>query len=73
MAAQVEIFWALNKGYLDDVPVEKVQDFEQAFHAFMGSNKPELSAKIEQEKILSPEFEEQLGTALKEFKDTVPY
>jgi F-type H+-transporting ATPase subunit alpha len=73
MAAQVEIFWALNKGYLDDVPVEKVQDFEQAFHAFMTSNKPELSAKIEQEKILSPELEEQLAAAIKEFKDTVPY
>jgi len=73
MAAQVEIFWALNKGYLDDVPAEKVQDFEQAFHSFMNSNKPALSEKIEQEKILSPELEEQLAAALKEFKDTVPY
>ncbi|MHB8377116.1 MAG: F0F1 ATP synthase subunit alpha [Dehalococcoidia bacterium] len=73
MAAQVETFWALNKGYLDDVPVEKVMAFEQAFHAFMGSNKPELSAKIEQEKILSPEIEDLLAAALKEFKDTVPY
>ncbi len=73
MAAQVETFWALNKGYLDDVPVEKVMAFEQAFHAFMGSNKPELSARIEQEKILSPEIEDLLAAALKEFKDTVPY
>ncbi len=73
MAAQVEVFWALNKGFLDDVPVEKVMAFEQAFHAFMSSNKPDLAAKIEQEKILSPELEALLAAALKEFKDTVPY
>ncbi|MDE3096085.1 MAG: F0F1 ATP synthase subunit alpha [Chloroflexota bacterium] len=73
MAAQVEVFWALNKGFLDDVPVEKVMAFEQAFHAFMASNKPDLAAKIEQERILSPELEELLAAALKEFKDTVPY
>jgi F-type H+-transporting ATPase subunit alpha len=73
MAAQVEIFWALNKGYLDDVPVEKVQAMEAAFHAFMSSNKPEVTAKIEQEKALSPEIEDLLGAAIKEFKDTVPY
>ncbi|HEX5478109.1 MAG TPA: F0F1 ATP synthase subunit alpha [Dehalococcoidia bacterium] len=73
MAAQVEIFWSLNKGFLDDVPVEKVQDFEAAFHAFMGSNHPEISDKITDEKVLSPEIEAALEKALKEFKETVPY
>jgi F-type H+-transporting ATPase subunit alpha len=73
MAAQVEIFWALNKGFMDDVPVEKVQDFEAAFHGFMGSNHPEISEKIADEKILSPEIEAALEKALKEFKETVPY
>ncbi|MBF6600701.1 MAG: F0F1 ATP synthase subunit alpha [Dehalococcoidia bacterium] len=73
MAAQVSIFWALNKGYLDDVPVEKVQAFESAFHAFMASNKPDVTAKIAQERALSPEIEEMLAAAVKEFKDAVPY
>jgi F-type H+-transporting ATPase subunit alpha len=73
MAQQVEIFWALNNGFLDDVPVEKVQAFEAAFHKFMESNRPELTAKIEDEKTISEEIEGLLKSALTDFKNTVPY
>ncbi|TAK61374.1 MAG: F0F1 ATP synthase subunit alpha [Dehalococcoidia bacterium] len=73
MAEQVEIFWALNNGLLDDVPVEKVQSFETAFHKFMESNKPELTAKIMDEKVISDEIAAQLKSALTDFKNTVPY
>ncbi len=73
MAQQATIFWALNNGFLDDVPVEKVQAFEAALHGYMGSNKPQITARIEQEKALSPEIEELLRAALGEFKNTVPY
>ncbi len=73
MAQQVEIFWALNNGFLDDVPVEKVQSFESAFHKFMESNKPELAAKIMDKKALDPEIEGLLKSALTDFKNTVPY
>ncbi|HZP57340.1 MAG TPA: F0F1 ATP synthase subunit alpha [Dehalococcoidia bacterium] len=73
MAQQVSIFWVLNNGFLDDVPVEKVQPFEAAFHAFMSSNKPEITQKIMSEMTLSPEIEESLRTAVTEFKSTVPY
>ncbi|MEX2245357.1 MAG: F0F1 ATP synthase subunit alpha [Dehalococcoidia bacterium] len=73
MAEQVEIFWALNNGHLDDVAVDKVQAFEAAFHKFMESNKPELSREIMEKRELTPEIEQKLGAAVKEFKDTVPY
>ena len=73
MAEQVEIFWALNNGSLDDVPVEKVQAFEAAFHKFMESNKPEIAAKLMDKKILDDEIEAALKTALTDFKNTVPY
>ncbi len=73
MAQQVEVFWALNNGFLDDVPVEKVQSFEAAFHKFMESNKRELTAKIMDEKVISDEIAGQLKTALTDFKNTVPY
>ena len=73
MAEQVEIFWALNNGFLDDVPVEKVQAFEAAFHKFMESNKPELTAKINDEKTISDEIGDLLKQALTDFKNTVPY
>ncbi len=73
MAEQVEIFWALNNGFLDDVPVEKVQSFEAAFHKFMASNHPEITAKVEDEKLLNEESEGLLKNALTAFKNTVPY
>jgi F-type H+-transporting ATPase subunit alpha len=73
MAQQVEIFWALNNGFLDDVPVEKVQAFESAFHKFMESNKPEIGATLMDEKVVSDATEEKLKAALTDFKNTVPY
>jgi F-type H+-transporting ATPase subunit alpha len=73
MAQSVQIFWALNNGFLDDVPVEKVQSFEAAFHKYMESNKPELAAKIMDEKQLTDATEGLMKTAVAEFKNTVPY
>ena len=73
MAEQVEIFWALNNGFLDDVEVAKVQAFEAAFHKFMESNKPQIAEKLMTEMALSPEIEAQLRAALAEFKQAVPY
>ncbi len=73
MAQQVEIFWALNNGHLDDVPVEKIGAFEVAFHKYMESNKPEIGKRIMDEKIMNDEIEAQLKAAVTEFKRTVPY
>ena len=73
MAEQVQIFWALNNGFLDDVPVEKVQAFEAAFHKFMESNKPEIAAKLMDEKTITDDTAATLKTALTDFKNTVPY
>jgi F-type H+-transporting ATPase subunit alpha len=73
MAQQVEIFWALNNGFLDDVPVEKVQSFEAAFHKYMESAKPDIAAKIMDQKALDDASEASLKSAVQEFKNTVPY
>jgi F-type H+-transporting ATPase subunit alpha len=73
MAQSVEIFWALNNGFLDDVPVEKVQSFEAAFHKYMEGNKPEIAAKIMDQKALDDAVEAALKAAVTEFKNTVPY
>jgi F-type H+-transporting ATPase subunit alpha len=73
MAESVEIFWALNNGFLDDVPVEKVPAFEAAFHKFMESNKPEIAASLMEEKQITDPIAEALKQALTDFKNTVPY
>ena len=55
------------------MPVEKVQAFEAAFHKFMESNKPEIAAKIMDEKAISDAIADTLKQALTDFKNTVPY
>jgi F-type H+-transporting ATPase subunit alpha len=73
MAQQVQIFWALNNGFMDDVPVEKVQAFEAAFHKYMESNKPEIARTIMSEMTLNDSIESSMRSAVEEFKKTVPY
>ena len=65
---QVMILYAAISGYLDDVDVEKVGDFEVNFHRFMESSHPEVGSAIAREKTLSEETEEVLKAAIEEFK-----
>ena len=70
---QVEILYAVVNGFLDDVPVEKVRDFEVAFLRFMESNRPQIGQDIEDKKEIKPETEEALKAAITEFKQSMPY
>jgi len=70
---EVEILYAAINGHLDDVAVNKIRDFETAFHRFMGSSHPDVGAAIEDKKEITPEIEEGLKAAINEFKQTMPY
>jgi F-type H+-transporting ATPase subunit alpha len=70
---QVEILYAAVNGYLDDLPVGKVQSFETAFDRYMESNHPEIGRDLEEQKQITPETEEKLKAAIVQFKETVPY
>jgi len=70
---QVMILYAVINGYLDDVPVEKVRDFEDNFHRFMGISHPEVGERIAREKDISNETEEALKKAILEFKASITY
>ena len=50
---QVALLWAVQNGYLDEVPVERVKDFQARLTEFLTTSKAELLAKIGQEKALS--------------------
>ena len=67
----MSIFAAVN-GFLDDVAVDKVRSFESNLYSFMDSNHPEIGNEINDKKELSPELEEKLRAALREFKQSVP-
>ncbi len=70
---QVIIIHAATAGYLDDVAVEKVRDFEKALLSFMGSNHPDIGKAIIEQKTLSDELKGRLNAALAEFKQSVPF
>jgi F-type H+-transporting ATPase subunit alpha len=70
---QVSIMFAATNGYMDDVPVEKVKDFEDAFHTFMADSKSSILNEIIEKKQLDDDLSKSLGEAIESFKKTVPY
>jgi F-type H+-transporting ATPase subunit alpha len=66
---QVAILYAVTNGLIDDVPVEKVQEWEVAFHAFMKTEKSGLLETIKIERDLSDTTSEGLKLAVSEFKE----
>ncbi|MBI5946666.1 MAG: F0F1 ATP synthase subunit alpha [Chloroflexi bacterium] len=73
LADEVGIIYALNEGFLDDVPVNKVQSFEVEFRKFLASNHPELKELIRTKREMSPDVSEALKKAIASFKQTVPF
>ena len=73
LAEEVAVIFALTNGLLDDVPTDKIAGFETAFVSFLASNKPDLAARIESERTISDETDQELRDAVAEFKETVPY
>ncbi len=63
----VSLFTA-NEGYLDDVEVEKVIDFEAALQSYMSSEQAQLLDKINEVSEYNEEIEQELHQALKDFK-----
>jgi F-type H+-transporting ATPase subunit alpha len=67
---QVMIIYAAINGYLRDIPVERVKEFEEQFINFMDSNYPEVGNTIVETGDLPQETEERLKNAIDEFKKT---
>ncbi|HER35464.1 MAG TPA: F0F1 ATP synthase subunit alpha [Halothiobacillaceae bacterium] len=64
---------AANEGLLDDVPVEKVNDFEAALHAYASDNAGELAKKIGDEGNYSDEIAAELKKVVEDFKSKGVY
>jgi len=59
--------FAANQGYLDDVEVKKIVDFEAALHSHVHSNNPDLIEKIDESGDYNDEIEGELRAALDDF------
>jgi len=65
---QVMILYAVINGYMDDIPVDKVNAFEADFHRFMETNYKEIGESIAKTKELDEKSEEALRKAVEAFK-----
>ena len=67
------VIYTAVRGFLADIPVEKVVDFQNDFLKFMRAQHPEVSRKIIEQKKLDDALEAELKSAIGEFKETVTY
>ena len=67
---QVAVLWAVQNGYVDDVPVDRTKSWQQSFTEFLTLHKPELLQKIGKEKSLSDPLTAEVKAAADAFKQT---
>ncbi|MGA2786084.1 MAG: F0F1 ATP synthase subunit alpha [Verrucomicrobiota bacterium] len=67
---QVVVLWAGQNGFVDDVPVAKIKDFQHKLTDFMTTRKPELMTRIVKDKELKDATVNDLKAAVTEFKQT---
>jgi F-type H+-transporting ATPase subunit alpha len=69
LGEQVTILYAVTKGYLDEVPVEKVLAYEENFHRFMKTSYPGIERRINEDKEIKPDTEDALRKAISQFNE----
>jgi F-type H+-transporting ATPase subunit alpha len=67
LADQVMAIYAGTRGLTDAIPVDQIRDWEVAFRRFTETSHPEIGQDIAEKKQLTPENEERLKAAVKEF------
>ena len=68
---QVSIIYAAISGFMDDVPVANVAEFEAGFHKYMQTNHPGIVGKIAETSDLGDDVVDDLRKAIDEYKQTV--
>src|ERR1700751_920673 len=62
------ILFVMQKGYLDDVPVDKIKDFRQKLVEHFQTRKEDVLKSIVDKQAIDKELEEKLHAAIKDFK-----
>jgi F-type H+-transporting ATPase subunit alpha len=66
---QIAVIWAVQNAYVDDVPVDRIKEFQTKLSEFLGTRKTELLRKIAQEKAMSAPLTAELKAAADQFKE----
>lgn len=66
---EVAILYALTRGHLDDVPVERLMEWERGFHQYLDEQGEDVIEALKKEKVIIPVIEEALKQKIEEFKN----
>src|SRR5256886_4984416 len=66
---QVAVLWAVQNGYLDEVPINRVKEYQTKLTEFLTTRKAEVLEKIAREKQISPSLTTELKAAAAQFKE----
>jgi F-type H+-transporting ATPase subunit alpha len=67
---QSAVLWSVQNNFVDDVPVDRIKDFQARLTDFLSTRKAELLRKISVEKAISDALAGELKNAVTEFKQT---
>jgi F-type H+-transporting ATPase subunit alpha len=70
VGVQVAVIWAVQNGYVDHVPVDRIKEFQNQLADFLATRKADLLARIWTEKALSDALVAELKSATDEFNQT---
>ena len=70
MAEQVCSMYAAINGYMDDVPVDRIADFEDQFLGYLRTSKPEVLSSIDEARDITDDNDTALKEAIAAFKQT---
>jgi F-type H+-transporting ATPase subunit alpha len=68
---QIMIIFAVTNGFIDDVPVPQVREWERGFHEFMAASYPQVGDGLRTGKTLTKEIEADLRRGIEAYKKTV--
>src|SRR3989441_216613 len=70
VTVQVVLLWVVQNGYLDEIPVDRIKDYQATLTEYLTSSKADLLAKIGREGALSDPLSAELRAAADQFKQT---
>lgn len=69
MEEQVVVFYALMNGLMEDIPVERIGEFQEDLLLFIDNNHPEVLQEIRDTRDLSEDLENKLKDTINKFKE----
>jgi F-type H+-transporting ATPase subunit alpha len=70
MEKQVTIIFAGTKGFLDELPVDVIADYEQELYTYVESNEPSIFSELKEKEKISDELDQKMRSTIESFGQT---